>query len=301
MKKLQIFLKKLLALLGLIAIVLALYLVFARPYQLHWGATEKQILQQMPGDELDPSPTFLATRSITIEGTAEEIWPWLLQMGYDRAGFYGYDIIENLGSQTGLRSAERILPEFQNFVVGDEVPISAVARMRFYAIEPDHYMIWAGEQSAAPGGFTWSLYPIDEGHTRLVSRIRWSHHWTDPSLLGLDLFTEFTDHLAVRKILQGVKGRVEGRVEPMAQGNFEFITFLFALLIFLGSIVLLLIYPLTWQRWLAGLAAGIAWLITWYAPVPLWVGLLMEILVLYFLFHLFRKLPRSRDSSIREQ
>jgi hypothetical protein len=53
---------------------------------------------------------------------------------------------------------------------------------------------------------------VDESHTRLVSRICWSHHWTQPGVLALDLFTEFTDHLAVRKILQGVKDRVEGRV-----------------------------------------------------------------------------------------
>jgi hypothetical protein len=85
----------------------------------------------MPGDELDPRPTFLAIRAITIEGTPEEIWPWLLQMGYGRAGFYGYDILENLGSRRGIRSADRVLPESQQLKVGDEVPISAVARMVF--------------------------------------------------------------------------------------------------------------------------------------------------------------------------
>src|SRR3974377_142310 len=98
----------------------------------------------MPGDELDPQPTFLATRAITIDGTPAEIWPWLIQMGYGRAGFYGYDALEHLGSPSGLLSADRILPEFQNLVAGDEVPISAVATMRFYAIEPNQYLIWTG-------------------------------------------------------------------------------------------------------------------------------------------------------------
>jgi hypothetical protein len=86
--------------------------------------------------QLDPSPTFLATRAITIQGTPEEIWPWLVQMGYGRAGFYGYDILENLGSPTGMASATTILPELQNFKVGDKVPISPVAENVFYASSP---------------------------------------------------------------------------------------------------------------------------------------------------------------------
>ncbi|MGE5464087.1 MAG: hypothetical protein ACM3PS_12070 [Syntrophothermus sp.] len=289
MNKLGRFLNKVLAVLVLIVIVFALYLLLARPYQLHWGATPEDIQRSMPGDELDSAPTFLATRAITIEGTPEEIWPWLIQMGYNRAGFYGYDILENLGSSTGMLSADRILPEFQDLAVGNEVPISSVAKMTFYAIEPGQYLVWAGNENSAPGGFTWALYPIDASHTRLVSRIRWSHHWTEPSLIGLDLFTEFTDHLAVRKILQGVKGRVEGQVEPMMQGNIEFLIYLASLLAFLGSILWMLIRPLTWKGWLAGLAAGVAWLITWYSPISIWIGLVLEILVIWNLIATFSR------------
>ena len=65
-------------------------------------------------------------------------------MGYGRAGYYGYDILENLGSPRGIRSADRILPELQQYKVGDEVPISSVAHMVFYAIEPNRYIIWTG-------------------------------------------------------------------------------------------------------------------------------------------------------------
>ncbi|MFZ4657993.1 MAG: hypothetical protein ACOYNY_13340 [Caldilineaceae bacterium] len=212
------FLHKLLAVLALLALVMAAYLLWARPYQLRWGATAAEVNRAMPGDELDPAPTFLATRAITIDGTPAEIWPWLIQMGYERAGFYGYDLLENLGSRRGILSADRILPAFQHFNVGDEVSLSPVARLTFLAIEPNQYLIWVGATDTAgtAGGFTWALYPIDQTQTRLVSRIRWSHHWTQPDLIALDLFTEFTDHLAVRKILQGVKGRVEGRSEPAA-------------------------------------------------------------------------------------
>jgi len=64
----------------LIGIVVVVYLFEARPYQLRWGATNEEAKNPMPGDELDPNPTFLATRAITIEGTPQEIWPWLMQI-----------------------------------------------------------------------------------------------------------------------------------------------------------------------------------------------------------------------------
>ena len=294
MNKSLILVDRVLAVLTVLGTVLVIYLLWARPYQLRWGATEAEIQRPMPGDELDRKPTFLATRAMTINGTPQEIWPWLIQMGYERAGFYGYDIIENLGSKRGPASAERIVPELQNVKVGDEIPISAAGSWVLYAIQPENYFIWSGE--TGDGGFTWALYPIDEHQTRLVSRIRWSHHWSPPSQLALDVFTEFTDHLAVRKILQGVKGRVEGHSESAAKTNTEFAIYLIAALIFFVATVMLLLYPLSWKRWLAVLAAGVVWLITWYAPVPLWGGVLLELLVLWNIRHAFRKLPQQRYS-----
>lgn len=71
-----------------------------------------------------------------------------------------------------MRSAEQILPEFQNFKVGDAVPISAAATMAFSAIQPNQYLVWSGQTGGTYGAFTWALYPIDASHTRLISRIR---------------------------------------------------------------------------------------------------------------------------------
>ncbi|MCO1603905.1 hypothetical protein [Desulfosporosinus nitroreducens] len=277
-------LKKVLAVLVLIAMVMSAYMLWARPYQLNWGATELELNQAMPGDHLDPQPEFFATRGITISGTPEEIWPWLLQMGYGRAGYYGYDIVENLGSPRGIRSADHILPEFQEFKIGDEVPISSVARMVFYAIEPNQYLIWTGTNQK--GSFLWALYPMDDKQTRLISRIRWSFHWTEPGLLSLDLFTEFTDYLAVREILQGVKGRVEKQSEPMARQNIEVAIYVLTALTFLVTSLSLLIRRLTLKRWLTGLATGVVWLVTWFLPLPIWVGVCLEVLVFWTLFNL---------------
>lgn len=258
---------KLVVVLGLVGLVMAAYMLWARPYQLRWGATDEEVQRPMPGDELISNPQYLATRAITVEATPEVIWPWLIQIGYQRAGFYGYDIMENLGSPRGIHSAQSIVPEFQHFEVGDEVPISPAGGLTFYSIEPNCHLIWSG--GVGWGGYTWALYPIDENHTRLVSRARFNHTWSQPSQLAFDLFTEFAEHLAIPKILQGVKGRVEGYIEPMAQANTEVAIYLTSGFIYFGTVVFILIRPLTWRGGLAGLVAGAAWLITWYAPVTI--------------------------------
>jgi hypothetical protein len=276
------FFKKIIAVLTLVGIVMAFYLSWARPYQLRWGATDLEVKQSMPGDEICPHPTFLATRAITIEGTPEQIWPWLLQMGYGRAGFYAYDILENIASPRGIRSADYIIPEFQKFEVGDPVPISPAGGLSFYAIEPNEYVIWRGDE--AYGGFIWALYPLDKNHTRLVSRARLNFSLNRPAQLVFDLLTEFSDHLAIRKILQGVKGRVEAKVEPMAQANIDFVIYLASAFIFLAAMILIFLRPLSWNTWLAGLAAGAAWIITWYAPMSIWIAVFLQLLVIWCLF-----------------
>jgi len=90
---------------------LALY----RRWHLRWGATRDEVSAAMPGDELLPRAQFIATRAITIEAAPEHVWPWLVQVGFGRAGFYSYDLLDNLGRD----SAAQILDEFQHPHVGD--------------------------------------------------------------------------------------------------------------------------------------------------------------------------------------
>jgi hypothetical protein len=265
------------ATLSVIVLIGALYYFVARPYQLTLGATKDEIHRPMPGDELVSTPHFPATRAITIQGTPEVIWPWLIQMSYNRAGFYGYDILENIGSERGLRSAEEIIPEFQHFEVGDEVPISAIHSMVFYAIEPNQYLVWTGKGDAAPASLAWALYPLDDSHTRLVSRVRWRYQLTGPVSAGMALFVDLADHIAVRKILQGVKGRVEGQIEPVWVADAEFIVFVAAYVVFVAARIALLARPLTWTSWLTACGAGVAWLLIWYAPLPLPITVLLNL------------------------
>ena len=272
------------AILSILLLIATAYVYLCRPYQLHWGATAAEIAQSMPGDELNTSPSFLATRAITIDAPPEEVWPWLLQMGYGRAGFYGYDLLENAGSPEGLRSADEIIPRFQNFVVGDKVPISAVANMTFHSIEPNRHLIWLGSDTPNPGAFTWAIYSLDGDRTRLLSRIRWTYDPTSLSDFALQLFTEFADHVAVRKVLQGIKQRVEGNIEPMWVQNVEFSVFLCTFFTFLAALALLGYRRPAWPTWGAGSLAGVIWLANWYAPIPTWTSIALALLAVSALF-----------------
>lgn len=239
----------------------------------------------MPGDDLVPSPSFCATRAITIDRKPEDIWPWIVQIGYKRAGFYGYDLIENLGS-TGIRSARSILPALQNPKIGDVLPISAVASLVFGSIQPNRYLVWRGAASPVGSSFVWALYPIDASHTRLISRIRLRYHWNDRSL-ALDLFTEFADHAAVPKILLGLKERAEGRTPQSLTGEAgEIFVWFLALAELAVAAVLVLIRGRWWRPWFPGLGAGLSLLFSLYGHAPGWIGAAMACLVLAILFRM---------------
>ena len=264
---------RILSVTAIIGLAVVVYLLLFRPWQLRWGATDEEISRPMPGDELVPDPTFNATRAVTIKASPEEIWPWLVQMGYGRAGFYGYDLIENLGSKRGLHSAESILPELQQLAVGDDMPISIIATYVIHSIEPNRFLVWA-DANEGGGAFTWGLYSIDESHTRLIFRFRFRHSWIDW------LLTDWADHIAAQKMLLGVKDRVEGRVEPMAVQNAEIALWGVAFLEFIAAIILIFIRQLWRRGGLVALAAVSVLLIVLFLHPPLWIGILLEIGIL---------------------
>jgi hypothetical protein len=263
---------RLLAITALLGLLAAIYLLAVRPSQLQWGATREEAAHSMPGDDLVSSPSFCATRGVTIHGRPEDIWPWVVQIGYGRAGFYGYDLIENPGSRTGIRSADSILPELQDPKPGDVLPISSIASLVFGLIQPNSYLIWQDAAKVPSSSFVWALYPIDESHTRLISRIRLRYHWTDRRIL-LDLFTEFADPVAVPKILLGIKGRVEGRaLQPLAEEAAEIMVWFIALAELAAAAVLILRRRRWGVAWVLGFASGLLLLFALYAHAPMWMG-----------------------------
>ena len=177
------------------------YRRYLRPWQLTWGATPGEVSRALPSDELVKHPTFNATRAITIAAPPKAVWPWLVQAGVTRAGWYSYDLLDNLGH----RSARRIIPELQHLVVGDVLPMSPDGKrgMRVLSLDAPHSMVW-GE----PGGTTWAwqLDETEDGATRLVTRVRSQYKWLSPSI-AFSVLLEFGDIWMMRKMLLNLRER----------------------------------------------------------------------------------------------
>ena len=90
---------------------------------LTWGATDQEIGDPLAGDDLISNPDMVATRAIAIRASAERVWPWIAQLGQGRGGFYSYDWLENLVG-CDIHSSDRILREWQDIVVGDEIKLA---------------------------------------------------------------------------------------------------------------------------------------------------------------------------------
>ena len=101
----------------------AAYILVVRPRQLGWGATGEEAGVTLAGDDLIPGPDLVATRAITVHALADRIWPWIAQLGQGRGGFYSYDVLENLAG-CDIHSADRVVPEWQDVKVGDEVRLA---------------------------------------------------------------------------------------------------------------------------------------------------------------------------------
>lgn len=195
-----------------LAVVILLYFGFLRDIQMTWGATNQDVGRRMPGDELIVDPEMNATRAVDIRAAPEEIWPWIVQIGYARAGFYGFDNLDN----GGRPSARNILPEFQNLHVGDSIPSGEYRGELFYimkvaAIDPGKEMLWIFLEGTPWEGATWSwgLYPIDNERTRLVSRLRQKYSFNSFQEIISWSMIDAIEILMMRTTLRGIKLRAE--------------------------------------------------------------------------------------------
>jgi hypothetical protein len=182
-----------------------------RPWHLRWGATDDEVASAMPGDELVGKPSFNATRAITVDAPPEAVWPWIIQIGFGRAGFYSYDLLDNAGRP----SAETILSEYQTPKIGDWVPmarkVNETTAFKIAGCEPNSWILWEKPDST----WAWKLIPRDGDRTRLITRLKARYEWRrapGSGLLSLILL-EFGDFAMMRKLLLGVKTRAERQPE----------------------------------------------------------------------------------------
>ena len=183
-----------------------------RPWYSKWGATEAEVSGSLPGDEVVAKPVLTTTRAITIHAPAETIWPWLVQIGQGRGGWYSYERLENVvGCE--MDNADHILPEHQQLAVGDKVRLVPEGRGPFFlvtAIEPGRAIILGGNDPPT----TWSfvLDPLADHSTRLIIRFRQDFERTTANVVSWRVFTEPINFWMERKMLQGIKSRVENSV-----------------------------------------------------------------------------------------
>jgi hypothetical protein len=205
------------------------YWFLARPWHLRWGATALEVARALPGDELVPHAKISSTHAITIQATPAEVWPWLVQLGQGRGGFYSYDWIEDaMGLE--IHSADRILPKYQELKVGDTIPLAPDAfGLRVAILETEHTMVLYGDTRLPgtdampplkPGEFlaaSWGFYLFRQADdtTRLVERWRADYTSTVMNTAFYRAFLEPGAFLMQRKMLLGIKARAEG----ISRGN----------------------------------------------------------------------------------
>jgi hypothetical protein len=195
------------ALTGVIVLVLG-YGLAVRPWFLRWGATDAELARAMLGDVGGARPTYVTTLAVTIEAGPKQIWPWLVQMGFQRGGLYSYDWLDRVFGFLDRPSATVVLPEFQRLAVGDEIPVGRGPGFPVRAIVPCQALVLGGESDGTAWVWQFGLYPLDHERTRLVSRTTGRM----PPTVGAWLFMRILEPAAfimTRRMLIGLKSRAE--------------------------------------------------------------------------------------------
>lgn len=136
-----------------------------------WGATPKEIDSLVVGDDICSDATLIATRSITISAPPQDVFPWIRQMGFGRAGWYSYDWLDNLGR----KSATTIHEEWQTVEAGDEVPSGPISFTAAIVEAPRHFVLEIRSLGKKRPKLHFTLaYELrdDPQGTRLVTRMR---------------------------------------------------------------------------------------------------------------------------------
>lgn len=197
-----------------------------RPWASRWGAALEEVYATLPGDELIPDAKGQSTHAITIHAPAAAIWPWLVQIGQGRGGFYSYDCLENLCG-LDIHSANEIVAELQNLKVGDIIRMHPEGGSEVVILNPERDLVLfadpatqtgrpaeiRGTPGSEPLDFvsTWALYlrPIDAHNTRLIARSK--GNWNSNVKAGLmwGVLLDPVTFIMSQKMLHGIKRRAE--------------------------------------------------------------------------------------------
>ncbi|MFR9799661.1 hypothetical protein ACL02U_27770 [Streptomyces sp. MS06] len=166
---------------------LAVYALRFRPKLLTWGATPSEAHRAYPGDEMVPYADGSSTMATTLPAPPERVWPWLVQMGGDRGGWYSWDRLDHWGHP----STERIVPAWQELREGQRLDATRDGSCWFGValLEPNRTLVlrsdldpiagrsfdpWSEPLPAVRMDGIWAFHlsPAPGGATRLVVRTR---------------------------------------------------------------------------------------------------------------------------------
>ena len=204
----------------------ALLTPFLQSRRNRWGANDAELGRSMPGDDLLPQTKWMWTHSVTIKAAVDQVWPWLVQIGQGRGGFYSYEFLENLVG-CDIHNADRIIPELQNLKVGDgmrlhpkapPLPVALIEPLRALVLHARDYS--PEDESTVPvksktGNIfstSWGFYldKIDDSTTRLTSRWKVDYNPTLKNRLSYGPLIIGPIGFAMdRKMLLGIKKRAE--------------------------------------------------------------------------------------------
>jgi len=205
------------------ALVLIAAAIMSTPFvgsrRRHWGATDEEAADHMPGDALVPEPEWSYTYAITISAPREDVWPWIAQLGQGRGGFYSYQTLENLlGCR--IHNVDHVVPELQQLDLGDPISLHPESPpLRVEQVEPPETLVLHGapypDEQPAEGGYavaTWQFRLAENPgeKTRLIIRGR---HDYSPGFANRLFFGAFPMEpimfVMTRKMMLGIKELAE--------------------------------------------------------------------------------------------
>jgi hypothetical protein len=215
-----------------VAAAAALYWFVARPRLLRWGASDAEVSRTWPGDELVERPSARGVRALTVDAPAAAIWPWIMQVGRDRGGFYSYTWLENLIG-ADIHNVYALMPGLPERQPGDTVwmgpenrfggqarmVVAKVIRERALVLvmAADADRVMAGGL-AREGAWAFALDPIAEERTRLVM-LSLGASWAGWRRRAADLlFWEPAHFVMERRMMLTIKRLAEAQGPPAAPG-----------------------------------------------------------------------------------
>lgn len=218
------------ALAGMALFMLGMYFAAVRPVILRLGVSAREAAAAMPGDQYVRHPENLYTQAVLIRAPAGEVWKWLVQVGYRRAGWYNIDAINRLVGPEyfidGGHSSTRIHPELQDLKVGDKIFLVPVLGMTVTDLEPARLLVMAGDPSnpdaESNACWTYVLEPRGPGASRLVVRFRSAHPPGFLWALVNGLVNEIGGAMLQQQaMLAGIRARAEGAARAALSAGIE--------------------------------------------------------------------------------